>query len=112
MASLLGSMTKKKAYMLIALLLALIIITVVLLPPPPPVVSLSITPASGTTDTTFTGTWTSTDTDSCTIEGGGEYAANDSVAGSGFPLGVNTYVLTCTGRGGSTSVTASFTVTE
>jgi len=105
-------MTKKIGFVLLALVLALGTITVILLTPPPPTVSLSITPSSGTISTTFTGTWTSTNADSCTIEGGGEYGANDSVAGSGFPVGVNTYVLTCTGPGGDISVTGSFTVTE
>ena len=87
-------------------------ITVTATPMPPPAVSISVTPASVTVGTTAQLNWGATNAMSCTASGG--WSGDRPTFGS-LQLGVvnvtTTYTLTCNGRGGTTSASATLTVT-
>ena len=87
-------------------------LTVTATPMPPPAVSISVTPASVTVGTTAQLNWGATNAMSCTASGG--WSGDRPTFGS-LQLGVvnvtTTYTLTCNGRGGTTSASATLTVT-
>ncbi len=85
-------------------------------PPPPsptpaPTVSLSANPTSITQGGSSTLTWSSTNATSCTASNGWSGTKSTSGTQSVTPTTNTTYILTCTGSGGSASANTSITVT-
>ncbi len=82
-------------------------------PPPAPTVSLSASPTSLNAGQSSTLTWNSTNATSCAASGawsGTNWPASGSQS-TGALNQTSSYILNCTGSGGSTSATASVTVT-
>ncbi len=80
--------------------------------PAAPTVSISFNPASITLGASSTLTWSSTNATSCTASGSWSGAESTSGSESVTPTatGPDTYTLDCTGVGGSTTQSATFTV--
>jgi hypothetical protein len=80
---------------------------------PAPTVSLSASPVSLTAGQASTLTWASTNTTACTASGA--WSGSQPISGSVSTGAINqnsTYILSCTGDGGSTSASATVTVSS
>jgi hypothetical protein len=80
------------------------------LPATAPTVNISANPATVSSGSSSTLTWSSTNTTSCTASGAwtGSQATSGTLAVS--PTSTSTYTLSCTGAGGSTNGSATVTV--
>ena len=77
-------------------------------PPPQPTVTLSASPTSISNGGSSTLTWSSTGATSCIASGG--WSGTEAISGSqstGALTATTTYILTCTGAGGSTAQSAT-----
>jgi len=87
--------------------------TVTVSAPPAPTVTLSVSPTSIKVGQSATLTWTSTNATSCTASNAwtGGKALSGTLSVSPTAAGTLSYVLTCTGAGGTMPATATLTVT-
>ncbi len=78
----------------------------------PPTVSISAAPSSIALGQSTTLTWSSTDANACTASGAwsGDEATSGSATATPPATGGSTYVLTCSGPGGTASTSTSVTV--
>jgi hypothetical protein len=78
-----------------------------------PTVSLSASPASITSGSSSTLTWSSANATSCTASGSSAFTGTKATSGSQgvSPASTTTYTLSCTGSSGSASNSATVTVT-
>jgi|GEM_PF-1552329 len=83
---------------------------------PPPAVALSASPITVTAGLTSTLTWSSKNATSCAPSGAWSWSDTMSISGGSVSTGVlnvpSTYSLSCTGPGGTTSVSTTVTVTS
>ncbi len=80
-------------------------------PPPAPTVSLAASPPSINWGLSSTLTWFSTNVTSCTASGAWSGTKGASGTQSVSPTSSSTYILACTGSGGTVSSSATVTVT-
>ncbi len=82
-------------------------------PPPPaaPTVTLSASPSTITAGDSSVLTWSSTNATACEASGGWSGGLGDNGSFTVEPTGTTTYVLTCTGSGGSDRASTLVTVT-
>jgi len=87
-------------------------VTVTVVPNPPPSVTLTATPSTVASGAASTLNWSSTNATTCTASGGWSGArATSGSSSTGALTAATTFALACTGQGGSTSASATVSVT-